>query len=68
MRLALGHRHRWEIDSETFSPPLALETATGTGEELALAVLYGLTTVVQRCSRCGELRAFTIAGRTDNAT
>jgi hypothetical protein len=53
----------WMTESETFSPPPNNVQAKWSAGVTALKLAYGVTTVVESCSKCGKRRAFTVAGR-----
>jgi hypothetical protein len=62
----MKHRHQWEPVSANFSPPSGrLTQVTGYDEGTLLSFEYGLTTVMQRCVRCGRVESYTTPGQAD---
>lgn len=70
--MSLFHRHVWVTTSETFSPPTrqverVSNVRTAADRDYALSILYGLTTIRQECSACGEVALRTVPGDATHA-
>jgi hypothetical protein len=60
----MGHTHSWGDTLVTFAPPRAFATGVNVkGDDLALAVMYGLSTLTQECRDCREVRTWTVPGQ-----
>lgn len=56
-------KHTWAVAAATFAaPPREVKSAHGLSEDFALALVYGLTTVSQRCGLCGLVQSYTTPG------
>lgn len=59
----MGHKHIWGETRATFAPPRTYATGLDVkGDTLALAILYGLSTLAQECRDCREVRTWTVPG------
>jgi hypothetical protein len=56
-------RHQWVGVAQAFNPPrLEGPVKIGATEDVA-QVLYGVTNIRERCTKCGRTRVVTVAGR-----
>ncbi len=64
------HRHVWETTSVFFTEPRRIKRigeTSGVDEDFHLRLLYGFTTTVQQCSKCGLVRHHSMPGRMPGA-
>jgi len=50
------HEHRWENVTATFSPPQPVTSAKGSDPTMLAVLLYGVTTIRQKCAGCRQER------------
>ena len=58
----MKHKHRWGDERVTFNPPMTTRDLQGSGIDMMREMIYGLSTVTQRCDDCGEARSYTVPG------
>lgn len=57
------HIHDWETVQRKHTPALiGLTKVRSYSSEDSKIILYGITTVRQRCKKCGKENAFSVAG------
>lgn len=62
------HRHSWTEIERIYARPRKIttlidEALTGMSEDLARQLLFGVTTIVYRCSECGAIKKLEVLGK-----
>ena len=57
------HRHAWVETERVFvKPPASIGSFKSADEELAHQVLFGVTTILYKCTKCGQVRTVEVLG------
>ena len=57
------HKHNWVETERFFSGCCEMKTARNLGDLVLKQLLFGVTTIVQQCSFCHQLRTTEILGK-----
>lgn len=59
----LCHRHYWAEDHRVFASTTTTELSVkGTSDETVQRLMFGVTTIMLKCSTCGELKTVEVLG------
>lgn len=62
------HRHSWIEHERFYAPPSSYKwEATRMSEDLAQKLVFGLTTIVLLCEKCGDRKTMEIFGKRGEA-
>ena len=65
--MTLWHRHKWEVESVHFTPPISDFHLRAQGYEVIRPLMEGRTNIYQRCVECGLIRSESVYGKYEPA-
>ena len=69
--MKIWHRHSWTEIERIYARPRKItdlidEALAGLSEDLARQLLFGVTSIIYRCSECGAIKTVEVLGKAQN--